>query len=157
MNQLDLDAKKQAARELARRQRATGAPISDAMMHSIAAPRGGIVDRNDCTVRALHMATRMSYAEAHAHMERFGRVVGKGPSWSKCHAAYIEAGALRHVPLGGKTLHQALQTVCARGIWIIATRGHVSTWVDGKLVSDAFPSGKRTRVPYGEGAWQFAE
>jgi hypothetical protein len=94
-------------------------------------------EANDCTVRALEMTTRLSYAEAHALMEKHGRKVGQG--------AHIDAAVHE---LGGRRVYDEWYTPrqitvaeatkrYAKGFYIIRIRGHVFAVVDGKQIDCA--------------------
>ena len=52
----------------------------------------GLIDRNDCTVRALSNASGMEYAKAHALLADVGRVNGHGLRITAYHSVYLKAG-----------------------------------------------------------------
>lgn len=107
-------------------------------------------ERNDCTVRALTLATHLTYEQAHALMAKHGRKNG--------HGAHVEP-ALRELGLGvkvdgrGATVARFAAGEARRGVWIVRVRGHVFAQIDGKQL-DTHLNGARTRVLW---AWRIAD
>jgi hypothetical protein len=91
-------------------------------------------DKNDCTVRAYALASRMSYDAAHDRLERAGRKLGKS---FPCHRLYtMEFG--KPCPRPGMTVKTFVQ-LAAKGRFIILIRGHVFYVEDG-VIFDMDPS-----------------
>lgn len=105
-------------------------------------------ETNDCTVRALAVATGSRYADAHRWLQRRGRRMRKG-----CHFASI-VGAFGSNVLGhrleftplvvAKGLRAAIERnpQIAVGTWIIHSTHHVAVLRDGKLL-DSFDSSRK--------------
>jgi len=124
----------------------SAAPASSDARIGYKTMREGIAEQNDCAVRALHMATRMSYTESHALLARFGRADGKGTQFVTTFVpAAVAAGLERH-STQSRTLGQFLKAEGARGIWVIGMTDHFATYVDGRCVSDSWGTGLRTRL-----------
>lgn len=114
-------------------------------------------ESNDCTVRALALATGATYAEAHAHMRAHGRKDGHGAHIGRayrastlggmvCHAVnspdtYRAAGGRRY----GLSVRQWLTSGELPARCILSVHGHVIAVIDG-CVSDTFRVGSRRRV-----------
>lgn len=107
-------------------------------------PGAAIGERNDCTVRALHLLTRLSYAEAHAVMAKHGRKPGQGVAGTA--TVYKRYGARVVEGTYGCTLAVAMARH-SRGFFAVFTHGHVFAMIDGKLI-DSFADGARKRVRY---------
>ena len=103
-------------------------------------------EAGDCAVRALHMATALSYSEAHALLARHGRKHGNATSFAAVYVPAAEEAGLKRHATRAKTLGQFLKAEGARGVWVVGMTGHFATYVDGKNVSDQADSGARTRV-----------
>ena len=148
MNQLDLDAIKQRARAysapLWRSERS--AASSDAVVNYTGMRGAEFADeRNDCSVRAIHMATQLSYAEAHALCAKHGRKRKRGMLYTSAARAAVEAGG-RAVQVRARTLGAFLQGEGARGVWMVTITGHFVAIVDGRCVSDSGLSRKGKRI-----------
>ena len=111
-------------------------------------PSSYLNERNDCTVRALAVATGKGYAAAHQFMSRNGRKPGRGAQFARI------LRANKHEVLG--TRLQPISLVEAKGLrtailrnpqlrtgtWILQMRAHVVTLKDGKLY-DSFDSSRK--------------
>lgn len=99
-------------------------------------------ETDDCTVRALSIASGVLYDTAHAHMERHGRARGKG---CRASTAYRAAGfdyTLNHtnMNLGNLVKSGKLPNRC-----ILAVDRHVCAVVNGTVI-DGIEQGSRKRV-----------
>lgn len=104
-------------------------------------------ESNDCTVRALAVATDSSYAEAHAWLRQRGRKMRHG-----CHFKMIMR--VNPVCLGFEMKRESIvrskgvRTAIERnpqlavGTWIIHSTQHVAVLRDGKLL-DSFDSSRK--------------
>lgn len=99
-------------------------------------------EKNDCTVRALMLVTRLTYEQAHeALRRRCGRKNGHG-TWPR--HAYAEHGGVFKYAEGRPTLAAVLATL-GRGFYILSTKDHVFAVIDGKVI-DTHINGARCRV-----------
>lgn len=114
----------------------------------------GGFETNDCTVRALSLATGSGYKAAHAFLAANGRRKGRG--------CYFEQIVYRNnfTVLGCKLEHTYLvksrglnmaltRNPCLRrGTWILQMKGHVATLKAGKLMDSFDSSRKEIRGAY---------
>lgn len=121
----------------------------------------GIVELNDCTVRALANASGMPYESAHALLKKHGRKNMRGAFFDTMKDAYAEAGFEVHKvfgttrsarfashktemePSAGCTLKRLMPQL-QNGTYIVNITGHALAVVNGKVI-DTFssPAGKR--------------
>lgn len=120
----------------------------------------GIKDTNDCTVRAVALATGRGYAAAHKFLADNGRKRGKGAYFFGIIArnmrtpGHILGCTFTEVPV---TRSRGLKTTLARnphlrrGTWVLQMHHHVATLKDGKLM-DSFDSSRKEVL----GAWRIS-
>jgi hypothetical protein len=121
----------------------------------------GIIESNDCTVRALANATGMDYTDAHALLKKHGRKDRRGANYRTFIGAYAEAG-FEVVSVHGSTRSAGVAERIAEveaskgctlknimpklqhGVYIVNITGHALAVVHGKVI-DTFssPAGKR--------------
>ena len=116
----------------------------------------GIVDKNDCTVRALANAASMPYTDAHATLKKYGRKNKHGCAFPIFSAAYGENGfslmgvfgttgaakyynaCVKKVSLDvphfkGMTVGRAIDELLQVGRYIVLISGHAFAVVNGKI------------------------
>lgn len=98
-------------------------------------------ERNDCTVRALTLLTKMTYAEAHAFARECGR---KDQCGARGVLIMEHAGGVKQNQYKRPTFAATLAAL-PRGFFAVFTRGHVFAVIDGKAI-DTFAEGARRRV-----------
>jgi len=117
-------------------------------------------ERHDCTVRALACAKGISYDEAHACMNAYGRESRRGVKNATLTVAYESAGFkmaaifgttkkarfLKHchpdVPNFKGTTLKKLLPILGKGRYIVGIRGHVFAVVDGVVMDYGYlPTG----------------
>lgn len=117
-------------------------------------------EKNDCTVRALVNAYKISYPDAHAKLKAYGRKDGGGcynfPGFMK-NESFIESEEVGFVTKptenGGfrKTWRKSLGTLQAfvkknpTGTFVIRVKGHALCVKNG-LIHDSFVSAPRTQI-----------
>lgn len=121
----------------------------------------GIIEDNDCTVRALANATGMDYADAHALLKKHGRKDRRSVNHRTFISAYAEVGFEVMQVFGstrsareaeritevkaskGCTLKNIMPKL-QHGVYIVNITGHALAVVHGKVI-DTFssPAGKR--------------
>lgn len=133
------------------------APSSFAQVPLAEIRPAGLVERSDCTVRALVTATGMPYVEAHALLAKHGRTAGRGMPWAPLLAAYREAGLTGARPDGSTSFSLPARTgrvsvarwlrAHPRGRFIVHHVGHVFAVVDG-VAHDSAPARAGALVDY---------
>ncbi len=120
-----------------------------------ARPRAFALERNDCSVRALAVASGRGYAAAHAHLAAFSRTSGDGVQLSVMRGAAASwAGETIDLsPLcknaGFRTLWPTLAEFIRRhrrGAYVLLRRGHFFALVNGTLHDWPRGTGARTRI-----------
>jgi len=103
---------------------------------------GYFYERNDCTVRALALAAKIPYAEAHSHLKAHGRKAGKGVMHKPLVAAYDKyVGEHHRTSVYKRDLPTVAAFITAHpvGTFIVNVRGHVFALIDG-LQHDLCPA-----------------
>ena len=105
----------------------------------------GIVDRNDCAVRAYSLFTGKPYAESHKMFSSMGRRIGKGTKNTTIMAALKEFPCTEARKQGKRvTLSQIANTIPVGKVYMLK-RGHAFTMVNG-VVHDSFQVGAKSII-----------
>lgn len=95
-------------------------------------------ERNDCTVKAVAMACRVSYTEAHVACESLGRRRHKG--MQNMHVLFVAKKlgfTLTPVKLkrknGSKFTQRTVGVKCKNGYYMAFVRGHVLPVINGEV------------------------
>lgn len=84
-------------------------------------------ERNDCSVRAVALALKMPYAEAHARLKAAGRPDGKG-----CYASAVTiATGIKYIRAPRITAAQFMREH-PNGIYIVFVTGHFFALINGQ-------------------------
>lgn len=108
----------------------------------------GIVDKNDCTVKAIALACDVSYEEAYQFMQKNGRKPGKGAAFEliiQRHDFKIFGRTLIYTPIyrsKGIPMLITRNPWIQEGTWILHMTRHVAVLKDGKLF-DSFDSSRK--------------
>jgi len=111
---------------------------------------GFTMERNDCAVRAVAISAAISYREAHQLLAAEGRRSRRGTKTWMTERAIKKAGAkleevtftyLRQNPTLAEAVHRL-----NIGRYLIITRGHALTLIDGVIHDAGTISGPRSRV-----------
>lgn len=114
----------------------------------------GGFETNDCTVRAIALATGAGYKAAHTFLAANGRRRGKGCYFEQIvhrNGNTILGCKLEHIYLvKSRGLNMALtrNPQLRRGVWILQMKGHVATLKSGKLMDSFDSSRKEIRGAY---------
>lgn len=105
------------------------------------------VESNDCSVRAVSVASGLPYYKVHAAFTEAGRKAGKGVTVRMMIAALEKLGIMKQqegYPYQRPTLSSWL-LINPTGSWVIVKRDHAFAILDG-VVHDNSPVGARSRV-----------
>ena len=105
------------------------------------------VESNDCSVRAVSVASGLPYYKVHAAFTEAGRKTGKGVSVRIMIAALEKLGIMQQpetLVFRRPTLSYWLSNN-PTGNWVIVKRDHAFAILDG-VVHDSSPVGARSRV-----------
>ena len=105
-------------------------------------------ERNDCTVHAVAVACNVPYGVAHEYLEQNGRKPKRGMFFYSFMATQKELLGSTVEPLSlsfpRPTVARTIP-LCTKGRYMVRTKGHVFTVVDGE-VFDRARTGARSRV-----------
>lgn len=111
------------------------------------------MENNDCAVRALAVACRLTYDEAHYRLQVAGRKIGRRTSEHVCHQAYTNSGLVIHdntsamFPRG--TTVATFLALHSGFTGILAVRGHLIGVLNGVITNDwVLPSSARLVKSY---------
>jgi hypothetical protein len=106
---------------------------------------GPVGERADCSVRALSVAARISYSDAHARFAAAGRKNGCRTPWKAIDTVHGAMGLRDIFAWKSPTLAQFLK-VHPRGRFVLIRRGHSFALVDGIVHDWARGTGARSRI-----------
>jgi hypothetical protein len=110
----------------------------------------GYKETNDCSVKALAIAGRVSYAKAHAVTKSLGRKHRKGmPMWRIIEAMKMIGCSVEHIkkPKKKDGSGYTMMTIgkgFPRGYYIVEVRGHVAAMINGDIMD--WSDGRKHRV-----------
>lgn len=122
---------------------------------SYSAPTG---ERNDCSVRALSVAARISYERAYGLYAKVGREPNKG-TYTRITMALAERCGFTNVRLHPPhspfkpTLAQFIR-LYPKGSYLVHRSGHAFALVDGVVHDWEYGTGPRTRI---HAAWEVSK
>ena len=119
------------------------------MHKKIWADSGDRHEKGDCAVKAIAVAAKWEYREAHAALKKHGRCDGKGTKKGLVEAVLELAGysvtEIDRSKVWAKTITNIKNDeLFSHGTYIVRTRGHVLCVVDGKPVD--WTAGRRHRI-----------
>lgn len=107
----------------------------------------------DCTIRAITKATGMSWDEAYANLSIYGLLQKNMPSSNACWGAFLRSKNFKRKAIpDDKPDDYTVEDFCRdhpKGMYIVATEGHVLTVVDGDWW-DSWNSGQEFPIFYYE-------
>jgi hypothetical protein len=103
------------------------------------------IERADCAVRAVAVATGEDYGRTLMYFAACGRKPRSRTRWPVIHAAAKRLGyKLVDWPVDSRTVRTVVKELPERGGFIISVSGHVAGFKDGQLVD--WTEGRRHRV-----------
>lgn len=115
---------------------------------------GMLTETNDCTVRAVSIATGAPYREVHAFFKANGRKSGQGVYFEGIvnrHSGHLFGHALTRTsvtPAKGVRTLLLRNPHLAEGTWILGMTGHVACLRDGVLLDSWDSSRKQTTTAW---------